>query len=157
MANFPDSNTIDFDALFELSQSTDKPLWGSMTLQHMVEHLELVYSRCYDGVTYDIVSPAEKLDKLKVFLKGKHALVHNFQAPFLPKEPTPYKHKDLATAIAALKNARTRFNDFFKDKPTDFTVNHIIFGALNYQQWVRFHDKHLGHHLAQFGMWNLEG
>jgi hydroxymethylglutaryl-CoA reductase len=156
MAKFPNSNEMTFDSLFEMSQSTDKPLWGSMTLQYMVEHLALVYSRCYDGVVYDIVSPAEKLDKLKVFLKGKHALVHNFKAPFLPTEPTPYKHESLVAATEALKAARKTFNDFFKDKPTDFTVNHIVFGALNYPEWIRFHDKHVGHHLAQFGMWNLE-
>ncbi|MFT6844090.1 MAG: oxepin-CoA hydrolase/3-oxo-5,6-dehydrosuberyl-CoA semialdehyde dehydrogenase [Flavobacteriales bacterium] len=156
MAKFPESNTINFDNLFELSQSTDQPLWGTMTLQHMVEHLELVYSRCYDANAYEIVSPAEKLGKLKVFLKGKHALVRNFNAPFIPNEPVPYKYKSLAEATSALLNARKAFNAFFADKSADFTVNHIVFGALTYPEWTRFHDKHVGHHLAQFGMWNLE-
>lgn len=156
MATFPISNDIKFETLLEMSQSSDKPLWGSMTLQHMVEHLALVYQRCYDGVTYDIVSPADRLDKLKIFLKGKHALAQNFKAPFLPEEPTPYNSETLAEAIAKLVEARKAFNDFFKSKPTDFTVNHIVFGALTYPEWIRFHDKHVGHHLAQFGLWNLE-
>lgn len=155
MAQFPDSNTISFKAIFEGKTAEQTPLWGSMTLQHMVEHLELVYNRSYTEEPIEIVSPEDRLEKLKYFLMSDKPLVQNFQAPFLPKDPVPYQYESLREAIDALEKSRENFISYFEGKGDAFTVNHILFGALNYNEWVRFHDKHVGHHLAQFALWEL--
>lgn len=156
MAKFPSSNQLSFSELFKNARASEQPLWGTMSLQHMIEHLIMVYDRSSDGIPYTIHTPSEKLPRLKAFLESNQAFVKDFKASFLPTEPVPYRYSSIEEATEELILARKRFNDFFKDKPKDFTVNHVVFGPLNYAEWVRFHDKHVGHHLAQFQYWDLE-
>jgi hypothetical protein len=43
------------------------------------------------------------------------------------------------------------FFDFYLHQPTATPVL-MLFGALDFRQWQRFHFKHFAHHFEQFGL-----
>ncbi|MEM7659352.1 MAG: DUF1569 domain-containing protein, partial [Bacteroidota bacterium] len=65
-----------------------------------------------------------------------------------------YEHLDQARA--KLTQAMEGFHRAFAEDP-ERTFNHPAFGPLNYAGWLRFHQKHVVHHLTQFGLLKPEG
>ncbi len=136
-----------FDAL-----SADKqPLWGSMNATRMVEHitdtLHLAMGRLPE---IKLSIPEDKIPKAQAFLFSEHPLPRDFQAPFA-KPNTPNRHDELSDAIDEFTLTWIEFDDFYEQNPEQ-KVLHPSFGELNYEMWMRLHQKHLTHHLQQFGL-----
>jgi hypothetical protein len=130
---------------------TDQPpKWGKMTFQQMIEHMSDFIRLASGKVAYpEIITPKEKLPKLKEFLESDIPFRENTLNPLLPAIPPPVRN---ATIEEAINEIATEISFFF----TVFEKNHLqitrnpIFGDLNYEQNVLLLYKHATHHLRQF-------
>ena len=115
----------------KLTEET-KPLWGKMTPQHMLEHLE--YStRISSGEMQDfeIATPEKILEKVHATLYNYEKMPRNFGAPErLEKALEQLRHDNLETAKQKLLEAFDNYVAFFKAHP-EATLKNIVFGDKN--------------------------
>jgi hypothetical protein len=128
-----------------------KPLWGKMTPQHMVEHLVLAVKMSNGKLSLKCFNPPEKIPALKRFLLSEKPLPKLFENPALGKEPPDLEFNSLDEAKERLKLEIDEYHSYFKKNPDSKTVN-VTFGELNKDEWDVFHHKHFKHHLSQFGL-----
>ena len=140
------------ECLSKLSEDA-KPLWGIMTPQHMIEHLEHTYKIAAGEIQdFEISTPEKILEKVKNSLWNYDKFPQNSQFPLLEKDTLePLKHENLAVAIEAFKVQRKIYIEFFKEHP-DVKLKNIVFGELNRYEWYLLERKHLNHHFEQFGL-----
>jgi len=138
--------------LANLTEDT-KPLWGTMSPQQMVEHLE--YStRVSSGdiQDFEIATPQKVLEKVHATLYNYDKMPREFPAPTQLEEALKTaKYPDLATAKEQLLEAYDDYIEFFKMHP-EAELKNIVFGNLNRYDWHLFHRKHFNHHFEQFGL-----
>jgi oxepin-CoA hydrolase/3-oxo-5,6-dehydrosuberyl-CoA semialdehyde dehydrogenase len=140
--------------LLDNLSNKDKPKWGVMTPQHMVEHLaQAVQSSNGKIVLSEYMPPTEKLPLLKRILLGPRPFPKNFVNTVVGSELRPIKNINLADAVMSLKTELDDLESYFKNNPTAKPIN-PTFGPLNEEEWIRFHEKHFTHHLKQFGLIN---
>jgi len=139
-----------FEILSKL-QADDKPEFGAMTPQHMVEHLAFVIRFSKGKEPQQHHYPTDKEERIKGFVIGTDKdMPIGFKSPVLPIEELPtLKHLGLTDAIDNLKVELNDFENYFINYPSDKPVNPTM-GELNYKEWVRFHNRHFTHHLRQF-------
>lgn len=146
-----DFRKVDFEGIAKMPFDMP-PQWGQMTLQHMIEHLAILFEVATGIRKVDVVTPANKVEKVKrLFLLSDRELQQNFKAPILPNEPLPYRFSNMLEAIDNLKSEIDKFEVYYKNNPTQ-TESHPVFGALNYNEWLHFHNKHFTHHFKQFAL-----
>ncbi len=132
---------------------TNKPHFGIMSSQHMVEHLGmlLVISTKKNDLGNRISAEQKVASKSKIlapyFVFPKHhPMVDIPQGKLLP-----LKFNSLEESIEALKKAVVNFFITYSVTP-ELKINHPLLGELNYSEWLQFHTLHCEHHLKQFGM-----
>ncbi|MBY0424222.1 MAG: hypothetical protein K2Q22_01175 [Cytophagales bacterium] len=145
---------LDRARLFEIInklQADDKPEFGAMTPQHMVEHLAFVVRFSNGKEPQQRYYPTEKEEKIKAFVIGTdNDMPMGFKSPVLPTVGLPIlKHSNFYTAIDNLKTELDDFDSYFISHPSNKPTNPTM-GELNYQEWVRFHNRHFTHHFKQF-------
>lgn len=142
---------IVFEKVEQLKEDTPA-LWGTMTAQHMLEHLLLPLEFSRGLFDVPLVSPIEKVEKIKrIMLLSDAPLKRDFPAPFLSPGLQPLKFGSLAESKLALYKEIEAFLNFWKENPSSI-FTHPIFGPLNEKEWYVFHSKHFTHHLSQFGL-----
>lgn len=147
---FP-SNTI-WELLSRLEPNTPAH-WGTMTAQHMVEHLILPLQIGRGVFKVEVVTPEAKVGRVKqLMLLGEAPLKKGFAAPFLPEGLLPLQFENLTLAIEALKKETEAFL-LFLETYSDSSSTHPVFGPLNKEEWLLFQSKHFTHHFSQFGLW----
>ena len=131
--------------------SDQKPVWGKMTAQHMVEHLLLAVKMGNGKLKLDCINPPDKLPTLKKFLMSDRPMPKGFVNPAIGSDNLPLNFSSLSEAISNLKSEVDDYHRFFKENPDAKTMN-VTFGELNKTEWDHFHKKHFTHHLEQFGL-----
>lgn len=131
----------------------DKPKWGIMTPQHMLEHLEESYKVLGGQIQdFEIVTPEKIVEKVRNSLYNYEKFPQNSQFPTMKKgELEDLKHPDLATAKEKFFEAREVYTAFFKENP-DAVLKNMVFGELNKYESYLLERKHLNHHFEQFGL-----
>jgi len=139
-----------FEILSKL-QADDKPEFGGMTPQHMVEHLAFAVRFSNGNEPQQHHYPSDKEQRIKTFvIDTDKDMPINFKSPVLPAEALPtLKHSSINNAIDNLKRELTDFDNHFLKHPTDKPINPTM-GELNYKEWIRFHNRHFIHHFKQF-------
>lgn len=134
-------------------QPEQKPLWGMMTPQHMVEHLIVTFRISTGKITTKVYMPAEKVEKYKQYgLLSDQPFTVNFKNPILPKDTLPpTETESLEVAKDVLLKEVTHFHKYYCEHPEN-TWPHPVFGNLNYEEWKQFHYKHIHHHFRQFAL-----
>ena len=129
------------------------PRWGSMTAQHMIEHLAEVVSFSNGKIQAELAIPYEKAERAKVrMLAPEWEMPKEFTASFMPAESLPeLKFSSLHEAIQALFSEMAEFYSFFARNP-DATPLHPYFSNLDQGEWLTAHHKHFKHHFEQFGL-----
>ena len=145
---------LDRTKLFEILrklQPADKPEFGAMTPQHMVEHLAFVVRFSNGKEPQQHHYTTDKQEKIKAFvIDTDKDIPIGFKYPVLPTEGLPtLKHSGLSNAIDNLKIELNEFDNYFLKHPSDKPINPTM-GELNYNEWVRFHNRHFAHHFKQF-------
>ena len=139
-----------FEILSEI-QPDDKPEFGAMTPQHMVEHLAFAVRFSNGKEPQQHHYPIDREQKIKVYvIDTDNDMPIGFKSPVLPADGLPtLKHSNLTNAINNLKAELKDFDNYFINHPTDKPINPTM-GELNYKEWVRFHNRHFTHHFKQF-------
>lgn len=140
--------------LLDKIEADTQGLWGIMTAQHMVEHLGGVIYGTAKGMTMPMYVPPEKAQKMKARFFGAHyPFPQNVSMPGTqdkPKQNPPLRYASIGEAKAKLQGAVQTFIQQAEAHP-DQTSVHGYFGDLTMEEWLRFHVKHIEHHLMQFG------
>ena len=136
-------------ALSRLSNS-NKPLWGKMNAQEMVEHLSdmLMMARGTGNFTIDV--DAETIARRQQFLLSDKEMAKNIAVPFT-KELIELRNDELELAIDEFTDEWLNFIELYENNP-DASVVHPYYGALDFNLWLKMHDKHFMHHFKQFGL-----
>ena len=143
-----DIETI-LDVLSKLEE-TQKPIWGSMSAQRMVEHLTDVVRNSNGKIILELEVPEEKIEKMLQLLESETPMPKNFVVSFASKD-TPLRHSEIELAIDELTEEWCDFEEYFESDDSK-TIQHPFYGDLNYAQWKRLHSKHFTHHFEQFGL-----
>lgn len=129
-----------------------KPLWGIMTSQHMLEHLEYFMKMAVEDIETTLAIPEESVEKYQESLYNYRRTPKLYQHPHLRKDQLEdLIHPDFATAKKAFIDSYNRFEAFFKDNPKAETLN-SMFGLLNKEMWDLINLKHFNHHFEQFDL-----
>jgi oxepin-CoA hydrolase/3-oxo-5,6-dehydrosuberyl-CoA semialdehyde dehydrogenase len=143
------------DALAPL-ETGHPALWGGMTAQQMVEHLEWAFRTSTGEERVECPVPEEERRRVTPFLYSNMPTPRGFENPVLVNGLPAFRHPSLAEAKAALERAVARFSEHAAGRPDDVHV-HPLFGPLDAEQWSRAHFKHCVHHLLQFGLLDVDG
>lgn len=135
--------------LLKQLSADERPLWGSMSAQRMVEHLSDTIDLSLGKINAKLELPEDKVERAQAFLASEHPMPRNFEVSFATKD-TPVRNDDLDSAIQEFVEKWNEFEGYYKLNP-DKTHLHPNFGILKKDQWTRIHRKHISHHLAQFG------
>lgn len=128
-----------------------KAKFGILTPQHMLEHLIITLKLSSGRIPIPSFEPNEKqLARKQALLFTDMPFPQGIKAPGLPDTLLELRFPDLETAKSALIASYDAYQLLFKENPALQTL-HPGFGLLNYEEWERFHAKHLDHHLGQFG------
>ena len=131
--------------------TTTAAQFGILTPQHMVEHLILTVKMSAGRIPIPEFVPNEKqLAQKQALLFTDIPFPSGVKAPGLPDTLLDLRFPDLETAKAELIKSWDAYQLLFKENPTKQTF-HPRFGLLNFDEWERFHAKHMDHHLGQFG------
>jgi hypothetical protein len=131
--------------------SDQKPVWGKMTSQHMVEHLILAVKMGNGKLKLECINPPDKLPTLKKFLMSNRPMPKGFVNSAIGPNNLPLHYSSLDEAINTLKEEIEDYFHFFEENPSAKPVN-VTFGKLNKAGWDQFHKKHFTHHMEQFGL-----
>lgn len=144
-------NFVEIEKLLSRLTVDQKPLWGKMTPQHMVEHLYKTIQASINEINLNVFTEERKIPVLKKLFLGERPLPKEFMNPAIGPELLPLEFKDLNSAIIEFENLQKRYEQFFICNPSIKTA-HPIFGYLTKEEWDVFHQKHFKHHLSQFGL-----
>lgn len=127
--------------------------WGKMNGQQMVEHVAAFFNVSAEKIIFPLVTPEEHLPKFKEFLLSDKQFRENTKAPtsIIGEEAQSLRYAAMNEAIAKLEEAINNFILYFRDNPAKKTT-HPVFGALNFEEWILLHYKHVTHHSRQFGL-----
>jgi oxepin-CoA hydrolase / 3-oxo-5,6-dehydrosuberyl-CoA semialdehyde dehydrogenase len=138
------------ESLNKLTENS-KPKWGTMSAQHMIEHLEYGY-RIASGEIQDfnITTPEKIIEKVHNTLYDYSKMPQNFEFPLAEKSKiNETMHADLNTAKAKMLEARAEYLAYYKQNPESLLKN-AVFGEMNRYEWQLLERKHLNHHFEQF-------
>jgi hydroxymethylglutaryl-CoA reductase len=129
---------------------SQKPLWGKMNAQEMVEHLSdmLMMARGTGNFTIDV--DAETIARRQQFLLSDKEMAKNIAVPFT-KELIELRNDELELAVDEFTDEWMNFTEYFENNPGT-SVIHPYYGALDFNLWLKMHDKHFVHHFKQFGL-----
>lgn len=128
-----------------------KPAWGTMSPQHMLEHLEYsVLIASGEIQDFDIETPEKVLEKYHDSLYNHRAMPRLHKAPkVLQEQVEKLRFESLEMAKQKLLETYENYEQYFKDNPGAATKN-AVFGILNKFEWDLCHTKHFNHHFEQF-------
>lgn len=137
--------------LFRKLDGTEKPRWGVMSAQGMVEHFVASLMNASGKLVLPVVNSGETLEKLRAFLMTDKPFRENTKNPLLPDTPLPLRKPDIHQAVDKLSEELNHFIRAFESDPRLTTLN-PIFGELDYGMNIQLIWKHALHHLRQFGI-----
>jgi oxepin-CoA hydrolase/3-oxo-5,6-dehydrosuberyl-CoA semialdehyde dehydrogenase len=140
------------ECLDRLSEKS-KAKWGSMTAQHMIEHLEYTYRIAAGQIQdFEIATPEKYLEKTHETLYNYKPMPREYDFPLAEKSKIKeLKHPDLTSAKEKMLEARDEYLQFFKENP-DVRTKNVVFGELSKFEWYLLERKHLNHHFEQFNL-----
>lgn len=126
-----------------------KPLWGTMNVAQMLAHVNVTYRLAKGELTVK-VNPLLRFF-LKTFIKkfvvGDKPYAKNGKtAPYFLIVDEKDFEKEKQYLLEAMKWAFEKGESHFENKPTG------SFGKLTHKEWSNMFQKHLNHHLKQFGV-----
>ena len=151
--NFEKENFLrtKFIPLLQQLNTDTQPLWGKMNAQQMIEHFTDVMMVASGKIKLPIVTPADKLSRLREFMMSDKPFKENTKSPVLGEEPTPLRKHTKQASIGKLQEEIIYFFEVFEKNPAMKTTN-PVFGELDFDMNVQLLYKHALHHLKQFGI-----
>ena len=129
----------------------DRPVFGKMNCQQMIEHLSKVTQIANGNWPLDVYVSEDKSARRKPFLDTENELQVGFKASFLSEEPKKVMFNSIEGSIDDLIRQLEKFVTVFNEDKNR-TVVHPFFGELDVEYWKKFQVKHFTHHFTQFGL-----
>ncbi len=150
---FPEINRKNIDEYLTKLTVNHKANWGTMTPQHMVEHMEQQYRFAANQKgDFEIATPAEHLDKYRETIFNHRPMPQGHKHPLMRAEGNEdLEHADLPMAKMKLLEAMDAYEEYFKENPEVRTKN-VVFGMMDKFEWDLLANKHFDHHFKQFGI-----
>lgn len=151
MVNEQKSNFLKTDFIQHLRKlkGDEKPEWGIMNPQQMVEHMGESVLAATGIMKLKVMTPEEKLPAMKSFIMSEKDFKPNTKNALMGEVPVPEKFPNLQTAIDKLEKAINKFENHFSHNPLKTETN-PFFGELNFEEQTQLLHKHALHHLRQF-------
>lgn len=130
--------------------ASDKPQWGSMSAQRMIEHLTDTLRIATGKNPQKQVIPDEKLEAMLRFLDSDKPMMRDAQVGFATPD-MKLRNEELELAVDEFVEEWIDFEGMYSES-SDHTEVHPYYGPLNYEQWLKLHRKHLTHHFTQFNL-----
>ncbi|MFT7589978.1 MAG: oxepin-CoA hydrolase/3-oxo-5,6-dehydrosuberyl-CoA semialdehyde dehydrogenase, partial [Limisphaerales bacterium] len=129
-----------------------KAVFGILTPQHMVEHMESVWKIALGEIDSPIDTPEKFLEKYQESLWNYKSMPLNFaHPPSKVGELELLRHKNLKEASDAMLKAYDALELRFKEDDSFKSLN-PVFGMLDHFENTLLNQKHLHHHFKQFGL-----
>ncbi len=129
-----------------------KPEWGVLNPQAMVEHLSSSWYISNGRAWVDQKTTDTEAEQYRMVLDSDEPMPPNTKNPGMPEGESPAIRKpDLASAIEMLEDEIQQFFKYFEQNPNARPA-HPLFGPLSYYQWLQFQTMHIKHHLRQFNL-----
>ena len=145
--------TADFLPLIKKLKGNEKPQWGSLSPQGMIEHMTDSIGIAWGRIKEPMVTPPELLEKAKSFAMSDKEFKPNTKNTLMSETPAPLRHSNIEDAATELENEVFLFLSYYDFNP-DATVHNPFYGELNYKEWLHLLHKHSTHHLKQFAVIN---
>jgi hypothetical protein len=128
------------------------PLFGKMGPQHVVEHLVFAIGLSIGkGPGKQFTTPEEgEVVKAKMIYSDA-PMPEGIKNPMLGDEPPELKCTDMNSAVELLKSELENFDKLYQENANTKMI-HPRMGPLDYKEWTTLHNKHITHHLKQFGI-----
>jgi len=138
--------------LIDSIEALDTPHWGMMSAHQMIEHIASTLSISNGNRVAQTSGDPERLAYRKMrFYEEDRLMPRNIKKKGIEVITNqPLAFPDLPAAKAHAHQMLAQFWAHFSDQP-DATADHPLFGALNREEWIQFHARHLRHHFQQFG------
>ena len=137
--------------IMELTAETP-PQWGKMNAHQLMEHLTHTFSWSNGRFQLQPEIEAERYAKRKArFLENDVPFDKNVRVQGIPETPVQPMFASFEESRDFMFDNLERFSDYFNEHP-DLEPLHPVFGAMNYDEWVQLHARHVRHHLEQFGL-----
>lgn len=137
------------DVISNLKEN-QKPVWGKMSAQRMIEHLTDSIRMSCGLENNELQIPEEKIERMQAFLLSDKPMAQNIQVSFA-KENTQLRNSDMELAIDEFTTAWVDFEEMYTEDNKKIEL-HPHYGNLNYKLWLCLHSKHFTHHFNQFGL-----
>jgi len=108
----------------------------------------LMMSRGTGNFTIDV--DAETIARRQQFLSSDKEMAKNIAVPFT-KEIIELRHEELELALDEFADEWINFTEYYENNPSA-SVIHPYYGDLDFNLWLKMHDKHFMHHFKQFGL-----
>lgn len=148
--SFIEANLETMLPVLEKLSADQKPAWGSMSAQRMVEHLTDIVKISTGENPQPLEVEEERIPRMQAFLDSDKPMNQNIEVPFAGKD-VPLRFDEIELAVDELVDTWLRFEELFESNP-GLTKLHPYYGNLNFDQWKRLHSKHMTHHFTQFGL-----
>lgn len=146
---FVESSLVKILPLMNQLDGQEKPKWGTLTPQEMIEHLTDTLQIASGKVKQQLLIPEEKLESMQRFLETDKEMVKNVKVPFAQTERV-LRNESISDAIDEFAEQWIAFEEHYENEDTKET--HPFYGDLNFDQWKKLNSKHLTHHFKQFGL-----
>ena len=127
----------------------EKPNWGTLTPQGMIEHLTDTLQIASGQLKHKILIPEEKIESMQRFLESDKEMIRNIEVPFAPKERT-LRNETISDAVDEFAEQWIAFEEHYENEGVKET--HPFYGDLDFNQWKSLNSKHLTHHFKQFSL-----
>ena len=138
-------------SLLQKLKNDEPARWGKMNVQQMIEHFTDVMMSASGKIKLPVVTPADRLPRLREFMFSEKPFKENTKSPVLKEEPAPLKKNTKEAAIGKLQEELIYFFEAFENAPGLKTIN-PVFGELDFDGNIQLLYKHPLHHLRQFGI-----
>ncbi|MGZ3864526.1 MAG: hypothetical protein ACXVPN_16545 [Bacteroidia bacterium] len=143
--------TREYIPLLKTLKADEKPLWGVLSAQGMVEHMTDSVGIAWERLKEPMQTPPELLEKARSFALSEKEFKPNTKNSYMSETPAPLRNANMQEAIQELENEIFLFTSHYKFNEGATVVN-PFFGTFNYEQWIHLLHKHAIHHLKQFSV-----
>ncbi len=143
--------TEEFITLLKKLKANEKPQWGVLSAQGMVEHMTDSFGSAWGRILEPMQTPPEFLEKAKSFAMSDKPFRPNTKNSLMSETPAPLRQANMEDAVKELENEIFLFTTHYQFYPNAIVTNPFS-GDFNYKEWVHLLHKHAIHHLKQFSI-----
>lgn len=135
-------------AFIQTLHTGSKPIFGVMNSTEVINHMEASLRLPLLNMKLTLSTEPERIELARQFLYTEKPIREGAKKPDL--------YGDFEKRSEDIEGAKVEFEKTLKAfreaaEAGKLSGTHPFFGDLNNEEWLRFEEKHLRHHMVQFG------